>query len=207
MLPDILGAVNDFILAYCAGEKARDFLGIPDVPTCPDILREKVLEQSQIVRGWQNVVSALPKDTQTYVVLTLLSGIRHGTNVHSYVPVGTDYTRETTARLAEHIVQVDVCSAYPQNTEITAKAIADMLEMLTRDPIAVDFYAPYGITACYADDVRSAAAYNESEQWEARYIVTLHLTAWTEYGRQLDAFSNVGVYLENVDVHHPITTD
>ena len=61
---DVLGAVNDFILTY-----------VKNADIGP-------LAQSQIVRGWQNVVSALPKDSQEYAVLTLLATTRHGTNVH-----------------------------------------------------------------------------------------------------------------------------
>lgn len=195
-MTDILGAVNDFILAHCW----RD----PDLPQ---------LQQAQVVRGWQNVVSALPQNSQEYAVLTLLATTRHGTNVrtrrHAEGPTGLI---ETVSRLAEHVVQVDFCCAYPQQGEEIARTRAEILELLTRDRIAVEFYKRYGISACYADDVRPAPFQNEAEQWEARYIVTLHLSGWTEIEINIESFDDVlaGInpatrdYVENVDVHHPV---
>ena len=104
-MTDILGAVNDFILAHCW----RD----PDLPA---------LTQQQVVRGWQNVVSALPPDSQEYAVLTLLATQRHGTNVHKRRHAeGETGLIETISRLAEHMVQVDFCSAYPQQGEEYAR--------------------------------------------------------------------------------------
>lgn len=201
---DVLGAVNDFILAWC-GDEARDFLRIPDVPTCPDILRQQALTQDQVVRGWQNVVSALPADTQRYVVLTLLQTIRHGTNVHEYASTGDEGMVETTiARLAEYLVQVDFCCAYPADGEEIARGMASMFEMLARDSLAVDFFSPYGFQSCYADSPRPIPGFNEAEQWEARYSVTLHLTGWERRSYVAEAFGNAIVTIENVDVHHPV---
>lgn len=188
-MTNILGAVNDFILAYVQNADVS------------------ALQQSQVVRGWQNVVSALPKDTQEYAVLTLLQTVRHGTNVHEY----TDTEAEsglvfTTSRLAEHMVQVDFCSAYPAQTEENARIRADLLEMFTRDRLAADFYADYGFSACYADDVRALPFQNEASQWIARYSVTLHLSGWTAAEAEIDSFSNVKIErIENVDVHHPVS--
>mgnify|MGYP002520417492 CR=1 FL=1 len=68
IMTDILGAVNDFILAYIvnAGLEA--------------------LDQRQIVRGWQNLVSALPPGTREYAVLTLL-----GDMLKAVIAVGMGY--------------------------------------------------------------------------------------------------------------------
>ena len=184
---DVLGAVNDFILKY-----------VKNVDIGP-------LAQLQIVRGWQNVVSALPKDSQEYAVLTLLATTSHGTNVHRYTHADGDTGLvETVSRMAEHMVQVDFCSAFPQQTEEAARIRAEILEMLTRDRVATDFFAAYGFTACYAEDVRPLSFQNESEQWVARYIVTMHLSGWTETPMDLDSFEDVNLYIENVDVHHPV---
>lgn len=160
-MQDVLGAVNDFILTYVSNNEVGP------------------LQQPQIVRGWQNIVSALPKDCQEYAVLTLLQTIRHGTNVRllEYPDEGGIY--QTVSRMAEHIVQVDFCSAYPHQTEEVARMRAELMEMLHRDKVAVDFYSKYGFSSCYAEDLRALPFQNESEQWVARYIVTLHLSGWT----------------------------
>lgn len=186
-MKDVLGAVNDFILAYVK----NDDVG--------------ALEQPQIVRGWQNVVSGLPKDSQEYAVLTLLATTRHGTNVHRYSFTKEDPGLvETVSRMAEHMVQVDFCSAYPQQTEEAARIRAEIMEMLTRDGVATRFYKQYGFSACHAEDIRPLPFQNEAEQWVARYSVTLHLSGWTEAAIDLEAFDVLDLYLENVDVHHPV---
>jgi len=185
---DVLGAVNDFILTYVGNNEVA------------------LLTQPQIIRGWQNVVSGLPKDTQEYAVLTLLASQRHGTNVHKYVNASGDSGLvDTVSRMAEHMVQVDFCSAYPQQTEENARTRAEILEMLTRDRVAIGFLKSYGISACYADDIRPLPFQNEAEQWVARYIVTMRLSGWTATNINIPSFDEVGVYLENVDVHHPVT--
>lgn len=185
---DVLGAVNDFILAYVKNA---------DVDA---------LTQPQVVRGWQNVVSALPESAQEYAVLTLLASTRRGTNVHLYAHAeGDTGLVNTVSRMAEHMVQVDFCSAFPQQTEEAARIRAELLEMLTRDRVAVEFFKGYGFSACWAEDVRPLPFTNEAEQWVARYAVTMHLSGWTSTDVPVDSFSAVDQYLENVDVHHPVT--
>lgn len=185
---DVLGAVNDFILLFVKNANVD------------------ALTQPQIIRGWQNVVAGLPKDSQEYAVLTLLSTVRHGTNYHKYAfAEGDTGLVNTVSRMAEHMVQVDFCSAFPKQTEEAARIRAEILETLTRDLVAVDFFASYGFSACYADDVRPLPFQNESEQWVARYAVTMHLSGWTETPVELESFEDVNLYLENVDVHHPVT--
>lgn len=190
-MTDILGAVNDFVLAYC--HKGQD---LPP------------LDQRQVVRGWQNVVSALPPDSQEYAVLTLLGTIRHGTNIHAYSDAATpDDLNLRVQRLAGHLVQVDFCSAYPQQTEEFSRMRAEILETLTRDWIAVNFFRKFGISSCYAEDIKPAPFLNEAEQWAARYIVTLHLIGHSTIDLVQPAFSELDIYLENVDVHHPVTNN
>lgn len=186
-MTDILGAVNDFILAYIvnAGLEA--------------------LEQRQIVRGWQNLVSALPPGTREYAVLTLLGTRRHGTNVHRYAPEpGDTGLTQTVANHLLHMVQVDFCCSYPDQGETRSRTRAELLEMMTRDPIGVDFFRNYNLSACYAEDPRPLPFMDETKQWVARYSVTMHLEGWVEKAVETPAFSDVGVYIENVDVHHPV---
>lgn len=186
---DILGAVNDFVLTYCQA---------PDLP---------VLEQRQIVRGWQNLVSALPPNTREYVVLTLLATERHGTNVHEYRhSTGDTGLDEKVSTHNIHMVQADFCCAYPDQTEEVARTRAELLEMFTRDSIGVDFFSKYGLSCCYADDVRPLSFLDpETKQWVARYTVTMRIEGWLSSEPKIDSFSSVELYLENVDVHHPVT--
>lgn len=188
MMQDVLGAVNDFVLAYIKrGE---------ELPA---------LTQNQIVRGWQNLVSALPANTREYVVLTLLASQRHGTNVHLYEQDKDDETVETITRHAEHMVQADFCCSYPDQREERARLRAELLELLSRDALAVDFYTAYGFSCLYADDVKSLSFLDpETKQWVARYTVTIHLEGWTKYPLPVQSADNVGLYFENVDVHHPV---
>ena len=174
---DILGAVHSLLTAK---------LNIPG---------------DTIIRGWQNR-SALPDD-KDYVVLTLLTERRHGTNVHERMddPDSQTDIREKVHMLAEHTVQVDFCGTDEQAT----MERATQLSIIARDGIAVDFLRPYGILPLYAEDVRQAPFSNEQRQWEIRYIVTLHFECWHEYAVSRDAFTAVRILIEDVDVHHPIT--
>ena len=177
---DILGAVYSFLVA-----------NLPDI------------DGNKIVRGWQNR-AALPDDSD-YIVLTLLTTRRHGTNVHERQALKDSQTdiSETIHMLAEHTVQVDFCG----QDEQAVMARATRLSVLARDGVAVEFLRPYGILPLYAEDVRQAPFTNEQRQWEVRYIVTLHLECWHDVNTTRDAFTNVNIYTEDVDVHHPITTE
>lgn len=177
MAADILGAVYSFLVDKLA------------------------LDGGKIVRGWQNR-AALPDDTD-YVVLTLLTAKRHGTNVHQWQGLdGSDTDiSEKTSMLAEHTVQVDFCGTDEQAVMEQAARLA----ILARDGVAVEFFTPYGILPLYAEDVRQAPFSNEQRQWEVRYIVTLHLECWHDVAIDRDAFTSVNIQIEDVDVHHPIT--
>ena len=179
-MTDILGAVYSFLVA-----------NIPDI------------DGNKIVRGWQNR-AALPDDSD-YVVLTLLTTRRHGTNVHRRENDKDNAKKinEKSLMLAEHTVQVDFCG----QDEQAVMARATRLALLARDGIAVEFFTPYGILPLYAEDVRQAPFTNEQRQWEVRYIVTLHLECWHDVVTSRDAFTDVNIYFEDVDVHHPITTE
>jgi len=187
MPTEVLSAVNDFILTY---------VGNNEIP---------LLEQPQVVIGWQNVVSALPAKSQEYAVLSFLGSVRHGTNVHGRVHApGDTGLIDTVTRSAEQLVQADFCSARPGRSEEYARTRAEIMEMLHRDRVSIDFYRKYNISSCYADNVVPLAFMNESEQWVARYSVTLHLSIYSMTNVEIESFSDVGLYLENVDVHHPI---
>lgn len=179
MQADILGAVHSFLTSK---------MGI---------------DGDTIVRGWQNR-AALPDDCD-YVVLTLQTANRHGTNVHKWTDnkfSDTDLI-ETVYMHTEYSVQVDFCGTDEQSVMARATTLA----AFAREGIAVEFFKAYKILPLYAEDIRSMPYSNEQRQWEVRYIVTLHLENWTEIPIDRDAFTDVNLYIEDVDVHHPITTE
>ncbi len=175
---DVLGAVYSFLAQY-----------VPDI------------DAGNIARGWQNR-AALP-DSSDYIVMTLLTEQRHGTNVHKWADDITSETDivETISMLGEHTVQVDFCGLDEQ----AVMARATRLAALARDGVAVEFFRPYGILPLYAEDVRPAPFTNEQRQWEVRYVLTLHLECWHDVDLPRPAFTNVNIQIEDVDVHHPIT--
>lgn len=172
---DILGAVYDYLMS--------------ELEPAP----------KDIVRGWQNRASLPP--VSDYVVLTLLDAKRIGSNVltgDDITPVtGIDVTM---SMLTHFSVQIDFCGTDEQKI----MAMASQCSMTARSVSAVSFLAPYDITPLYTDDVRSLPYIDEQDQWCVRYSVTWHLSAWTRKTTNEDAFEAVTVYLEDVDVHHPI---
>ena len=154
-----------------------------------------------IVRGWQNR-AALP-NASSFVVLTLITAPRRGTNVHTWADTaGTDTgVTETVSMLSEYSVQVDFCGL----DAATVMAQASQLVMLARDAVGVNFFQAQGLSCLYADDPVSLPYSSELKQWVTRYSVTLHLAGWVRADIQQNSFSDVTLTIENVDVHHPIT--
>lgn len=173
---DVLGAVHDFLAAH---------IGI---------------DPKVIVRGWQNR-AALP-EVSSYAVLTLINAPRRGTNVHLWQNIPDDDwgLNERVRMLTLYDAQVDFCGL----DEAVIGAQAARLVMLARDAVAVDFFRERGLSCQYADDPRSLPFSNDVDQWEVRYSVTLHLSAWSSADIARDAFRDVSLHLENVDVHHPV---
>lgn len=172
--PDVLGAVYDFLQAY-----------IQPMP-------------EHIVRGWQNR-AALP-DVSAYTVLTLINTPRRGTNIHQWKAGADETVVESVCMLTLYEVQVDFCGL----DEALVGRQAAQLVMLARDTVAVEFFKEQGFSCLYADDPRSLPFSNDLQQWEVRYSVTLLLSGWSEADIARDAFSDVNIYFENVDVHHPV---
>lgn len=176
---DVLGAVHDFLVAH--------------IGVAPEA----------IIRGWQNRAD-LPA-MSSYAVLTLINAPRRGTNVHVWTqdPADAGALVESVRMLVCYEVQVDVCG----QDEAAVGAQAARLVMLARDAVAVDFFRAQGLSCQYADDPRSLPFSNDVDQWEVRYSVTLHLSAWLSADMARAAFTDVDLRLENVDVHHPVTLE
>lgn len=172
-MPDVLGAVHDFVRAHI------------------------VPQPEHIVRGLQNR-AALPA-ASAYAVLTLTGAARRGTNVHDWSPAAAeDAVVQTVSMLVVYDVQADFCG--PDEALVGRQAA--QLVMLGRD--ATRFFEPYGLSCLYADDPRFLPFGDDLDQWKVRYAVTLHLSARIEAAGLLPAFGRVNLFLENVDVHHPV---
>lgn len=171
--PDVYAAVYDFILAYA----------LP------------ALSSDNIIRGWENR-EHLPPDTNDYAVITVISKTRVGTNVTT--DPGEDAETQEVRTLRRIDVQIDFCS-----DDDKAVQRAACIETVTRDPVGVAFFKPYGLSCLYAEDVRAVEYVDGSDQFVKRCIITLHLTAWSGVSVPVPHFDKARVSrLENVDVHH-----
>ena len=178
-MTDVLGAVFDFLQARL-------------VPS-----------PRHIVRGWENR-AALP-DSDDFIVLTLIGAARRGTNVRGWKlpPDAAPGLDLSISMLTLYDVQVDFCGTDEQ----AAAGLASQLVILGRDAVAVDFFRPYNLSALHADDPRALPFTNDQNQWQTRSSVTLHLAGWNDARVNVDAFEDVHITLENVDVHHPVTPE
>lgn len=172
---DVLGSVYDFLKAYIQPEPEN------------------------IIVGWQNH-AALPKDSSSYIVLALLDTRREGTNVHEWAAAADSDTDITNGikMLTLYDVQIDFCGT--DEREVNAQAV--QCALLGRDAAGVNFFQTQGLSCLYADDLRALPFSNDLKQWEVRYSVTLHLSAWNTYTLTQEAFTTVEARIENVDMHH-----
>jgi hypothetical protein len=179
--PDLYGAVYDFVSAYA----------------------RPVLAPDNIYRDMQNR-AALPAGSNEYAVIALLGTVRRGTNVEELVVSGAEESepeRWEVRTLYDALVQVDFVS-----DSDAARQRAYTIESLTRSGVGVAFFAAYGITAHYADDVRELNVQDESKQFVHRYMTTLHLSYWSGADAGTAWFDAVLTgRIEDVDVHHPAT--
>ncbi|MEG2172373.1 MAG: hypothetical protein RRY29_03835 [Desulfovibrionaceae bacterium] len=176
--PDVYTAVYDFIQAF----------GLPAMPA------------ENTIRGWQNR-NHLPENTNEYAVITVMDAKRRGTNVQTFT---FDPATQANGNLASSIlvvcgVQCDFCA----NND-TARQRAQSMELVNRSPLATDFFTPYGISPLYAEDVRDLSFVDGSEQFVQRFNTTLFLSFWASMSVSVGWFDHVDLYVENVDVHHPI---
>lgn len=185
-MDDILGSVNEFILAYAQGQ---------DLPK---------LAQEQIIRDWQNLGDVLSQN-QEAVVLTLQGARRHGTNVRTRRNADAETgIIETVSCLVEYEVQIGFCALCPHIPEYVPRMRAENMQIIAQDGVGVSFFLNYGLSSCYADTVQAVPFTNESGQYISRYITTLHISCWRHVETKLDSFTDVKLHFENMDEHHPI---
>lgn len=177
--PDVYAAMYNFALAF----------GKPDLPA------------ANIVRGWQNR-GHLPQDTNEYAIITIMQGVRRGTNVthFGFDPATVKDGTLTTAELVQCGVQFDFCA-----DDDTARQRAQSVELVSRSPMAVDFLAPHSIAPLYADDVKDLSFTDGSDQFVQRFSVSLYVSFWASMEASVGWFDRINLYTENVDVHHQDT--
>lgn len=174
--PDVYTAAYDFAQAFA----------LPALPP------------ENIIHGWQNR-NHLPETTNEYAVITVLDTKRRGTNVQTFTfnPATQEDGILVSSTLVICGVQCDFCA-----NDDTARQRAQSLELVSRSPMATDFFAPYGISPLYAEDVRDLSFVDGSEQFVQRFTVALHLSFWASIAAGVGWFDRVNLYTENIDVHH-----
>lgn len=148
-----------------------------------------------VFEGWQNLYSLPPKNND-YVVYTILTNERRGTNISSLNldTLPNEPGILTIEEMFEVSLQFDFCSA----DSLKALQRAAGIHTLCRDAAGVDFWKPYGVSMCYADGPQALPFVDEGSSWTARYMVTAHATYWLTARLAVEWFDNATVRLKPV---------
>ena len=174
---DVMDAVYDFIKTYAYD--AND----ESLPQYAD---------DQIIRAGLNEASA-PKAKTEMCIIIHLGTIRHGTNHYQLHNPQSDTLRESTSELIEHMVQVDMLSAEPLIRQAVTARRAQLVEMIARSPMAVDFFKSKGFNILFAEDVTVINQWDDTKNYTARYSVKLRLEEVVTYTINSDYFTKVKV--------------
>ena len=177
-LPDVAAAVYDFILAFALPAPAPE----------------------RVIRGFENR-HALPAGSDDYIIYSLASQQRHGTNVTRFLAPeeGAAEGILNKTKLVEDIIRIDLHG----DAETAAKRAA-ALELAARDTLGVDFFKPYGISVLYADPIEDKSFVNAEKQFTRRLRLSIHLAHTVTLSARAQCFERVAMRrVENVDAHHP----
>lgn len=191
MAVDILAAVYEFVKAYAYNPEDAD---------------SKQLTTDQIIRAGLNDAPVVSTSTELCIIAHV-STIRHGTNHYQYEYKNQprESYKERASEMLEHIVSIDFCSAEPmQKQEITAER-AQIIELLARSPTAVKFFAKYGLSSLFAENVTNITGWDETKNYTARYNVKLHIGQRFNVATDADFFTRVNV--RSVKAHTPETRE
>ena len=156
------------------------------------------MDATQIVAGNQNNLALPP--TRDYIINTIIDHRNIGTPVQTM-----EWNEETQAaslilaQLVEMTVQIDAYSDSPERARLRAETIT----VVGRSVPGTDFFAGYGLSTLYGDDARNLTGVVDENQYVQRWMTTLHLTYTHRLQLDVDAFSTVGVDVQNVDVKFP----
>lgn len=178
MAVDILAAVYEFVKAYAYNPEDAD---------------SKQLTADQIIRAGLNDAPVVSTSTELCIIAHV-STIRHGTNHYQYeYDQSQESYKERASEMLEHIISIDFLSAEPmQKQEITAER-AQIIELLARSPTAVKFFAKYGLSSLFAENVTNVTGWDETKNYTARYNVKLHIGQRFNVAADTDFFTSVNV--------------
>lgn len=151
------------------------------------------LQEDCIFQGGNNS-ARLPKKHNNFAVINLINLRQIGTNEQIY----TDNSVIITSTMQAG-VQVDM---YGNSLELARQNI-EPVHNLFHDVIACDFFAPYGFTPLYADDLQVMLISDESKQYVPRILTTLYFNYKNTVELPYQTFSAVTPNIMNVDVKFP----
>lgn len=179
---DLLGCVYSLVQAHARG---------PGLPQLTD---------GQIFRAWNDATLAPPE--AEFCVLTHLSSVRHGTNVHDFeVPEGdTDMGQQHMYNCIEHAVQVDFFSTL-QNGQNAARRRASILEIVFNSINADSIIQALNPVFCamFAEDTMAMNELDETHGNRQRHSVTLHISETFHHAIPQRFFDTVKLRTKPVD--------
>lgn len=177
---DILATVYDFVVQY-----AQD----PDLPA---------LSGDQVIRAVQNAM-IMPQNVEV-VLLSNRGAIRHGTTLESPPDALSTVTLMETV---EHIVDVALYSAEPAVPQEVTQRRALLLEMVARSSRGADFFTKQGLDLLYADNVNTRAEWDDTHNYNACYMLSLHIAEQIQSTYEDDYFTALNV--RSTPAHDPDT--
>lgn len=158
------------------------------------------VDPGKILWGNQNNI-ALPKD-EDYIIFSLIQNIRHGTGFETWERYAPDQV--TYSETVEGVVQIDCYANSHNGTDgMDAMLRAQCIETLARSVVAPAFFNRYGISCLFAEDARNNTLVGDSDLYEARWTVTLHLSYASRIVISEPYFNAVDARIKNVDVSFP----
>ena len=150
-----------------------------------------------IIWGNQNNL-ALP-ETEDYILFSPTYNVRHGTGVEDW-----SRSKDGVVELYEQVemaMQVD-CYANGANggDGYTAMLRAQALETVGRSSVGCKFFADRGFGLLFCEDARNSTGVGDSDSYEPRWTVTLHLSFKSRVQVSQEFFENAVVGIHNVDV-------
>jgi hypothetical protein len=147
-----------------------------------------------VVRGDENRVS---NPQIPFIMMHRISAMRLTTNETGYTDdVDTDEHIETTEDQVDFSMQLDVCGK-------SAGDQARLIALLFRSDYACRFFEPYSIQPLYLDDPKHMPVVNGEEQYEQRWMTTLHLQFNPSVNVPAEFMDSASVVLVDVDATIP----
>lgn len=176
--PSVREVVYDFLATYLAPSVAAD----------------------HIIWGNQNNLT-LPEDGDDFVIFYLMSNVRRGSGFEYWEKDGEDV--QTVSETVEGLVQIDCyCHGDNPGDGENARLRAQTIETLARSTVAPAFFRSRGMGCLFCDDAKDTTTVGESELYQPRWTVTLHISYPSRLSVTQDFFITAEVGLHPVDVEY-----